>query len=38
LDGEYLNLIQVASLGLILMGVYIVNRGRFDFFKKLPLK
>ncbi|MEN9382086.1 MAG: hypothetical protein RI940_967 [Bacteroidota bacterium] len=33
-DGEYLNIIQVASLGLILMGVYIVNRGRFDFFKK----
>jgi drug/metabolite transporter (DMT)-like permease len=34
LDGEYLNLIQVASLVLILIGVYIVNRGRFDFFKK----
>ena len=34
LNGEYLNLIQVASLGLILIGVYIVNRGNFDFFKK----
>jgi drug/metabolite transporter (DMT)-like permease len=34
LNGEYLNLIQVASLVLILFGVYIVNRGRLDFFKK----
>ena len=33
-DGEFLNLIQVASLGLILLGVYIVNRGNLNFFKK----
>jgi drug/metabolite transporter (DMT)-like permease len=32
-DGEFLNLIQVASLGLILLGVYIVNRGNLNFIK-----
>ena len=31
LDGESLNLMQVGCLGLILLGVYIVNRGNFNF-------
>ncbi len=31
LDGESLSLMQVACLGLILLGVYIVNRGNFNF-------
>lgn len=35
LDGESLNLIQMASLGVILLGVYIVNRGNLGFIKKI---
>ena len=34
LDGESLNLIQIGCLGLILLGVYIVNRGHLRFTKK----
>ncbi len=34
LDGENLNLLQMASLGLILFGVWIVNRGHLNFTKK----
>jgi multidrug transporter EmrE-like cation transporter len=34
LDGESLNLIQIGCLGLILWGVYIVNRGHLGFAKK----
>lgn len=34
LDGESLNLIQIGCLGLILWGVYIVNRGHLGFTKK----
>ena len=33
-DGESLNLIQIGCLGLILFGVYIVNRGHLKFIKK----
>jgi drug/metabolite transporter (DMT)-like permease len=33
-DGESLNGLQIACLGLILFGVYIVNRGNFNFIKK----
>ena len=33
-DGESLNLIQIGCLGLILLGVYIVNRGHLKFIKK----
>lgn len=33
-DGEKLNFIQVLCLGLILLGVYIVNRGHLKFTKK----
>ena len=32
--GDSLNLIQIACLGLILLGVYIVNRGNLNFIKK----
>lgn len=34
LDGENLNLTQIACLGLILFGVWIVNRGHLNFTKK----
>jgi len=33
-DGESLNLIQIGCVGLILFGVYIVNRGHLKFIKK----
>jgi len=33
-DGESLNLTQIGCLGLILFGVYIVNRGHLKFIKK----
>ena len=32
--GDSLNLIQIACLGVILLGVYIVNRGNLNFIKK----
>ena len=34
LDGENLSLLQIAFLGLILLGVWIVNRGHLNFTKK----
>ena len=34
LDGELLNLMQVGCLVLILLGVYIVNRGNLNFIKR----
>jgi len=34
MDGEQLNFMQVLCLGLILIGVYIVNRGHLKFTKK----
>ncbi len=34
LDGENLSLLQIACLGLILFGVWIVNRGHLNFIKK----
>lgn len=34
LDGESLNFMQVGCLGLILLGVFIVNRGNLNFIKK----
>jgi drug/metabolite transporter (DMT)-like permease len=34
MDGESLNLIQIGCLGLILFGVWIVNRGHLKFTKK----
>jgi len=38
LDGESLNLMQVGCLGLILLGVYIVNRGSLNFIPFLKKK
>jgi drug/metabolite transporter (DMT)-like permease len=38
LDGEFLSLMQVGCLGLILVGVYIVNRGNLNFIPFLRKK
>ena len=38
LDGESLNIMQVGCLGLILLGVYIVNRGNLNFIPFLKKK
>ena len=38
LDGESLSIMQIGCLGLILLGVYIVNRGNFNFIPFLRKK
>jgi drug/metabolite transporter (DMT)-like permease len=38
LDGESLSLMQIACLGIILLGVLIVNRGNFNFLPFLRKK